>query len=428
MVLGQGGALMRERNELRFDCLPSRSLPSGSDCRDCAKSGVACNPTRAAEAGVQPSHTARPGRFTFRAAARAAVLLLLTLVMLGVPTRSSARVAIGVTVAFGPPALPHYAQPPCPAPGYIWTPGYWAWDPVYGYYWVPGTWVLPPFLGALWTPGYWAWSDADDVFFWNSGYWGLTVGFYGGIDYGYGYTGYGYEGGYWRHRTFYYNRAVNNISTTNVRNVYYRRVVNNVNVTRVSYNGGRGGLTARPTAAQLAAARQRRSGPVAGQERQIRIARGDPQERASVNRGRPRVAATPRPGVFKGRHVVMASRAGAPYRPGPRANSPNRETVRTAPARVPRPAHAERPSRVTMPRHAARPAPPRPPARVRREQMRSPGHDVRPPRAEPSRLHADRPPMAREAGPRAEGRRPTMPHPPEGRGSHQGHNPRGPHH
>ena len=28
-----------------------------------------------------------------------------------------------------------------PGPGYIWTPGYWAYDPADGYYWVPGTWV-----------------------------------------------------------------------------------------------------------------------------------------------------------------------------------------------------------------------------------------------------------------------------------------------
>src|ERR1700756_3073681 len=57
-----------------------------------------------------------------------------------------------------PPLLPEYEQPPIPAPGYIWTPGYWA----YGaddYYWVPGTWVQPPAVGLLWTPGYWGWFN-----------------------------------------------------------------------------------------------------------------------------------------------------------------------------------------------------------------------------------------------------------------------------
>jgi len=47
-----------------------------------------------------------------------------------------------------PPALPQYDQPPIPAPGYIWTPGYWAWGQQ-GYYWVPGAWTEPPYQGAL---------------------------------------------------------------------------------------------------------------------------------------------------------------------------------------------------------------------------------------------------------------------------------------
>ena len=48
---------------------------------------------------------------------------------------------LSVVVSFGPPALPVYVQPPCPAEGYIWTPGYWAYDPNFGdYYRVPGTW------------------------------------------------------------------------------------------------------------------------------------------------------------------------------------------------------------------------------------------------------------------------------------------------
>ena len=57
-----------------------------------------------------------------------------------------------VSITIAPPVLPVYVQPALPGPGYIWTPGYWA----YGdddYYWVPGTWVLPPTVGLLWTPG-----------------------------------------------------------------------------------------------------------------------------------------------------------------------------------------------------------------------------------------------------------------------------------
>ena len=101
--------------------------------------------------------------------------------------------AIAVDIA--PPPLPVYDQPPIPAPGYIWTPGYWTWDDDTGYYWVPGTWVLPPEPALLWTPGYWGWNDG--VYAFHEGYWGPEVGFYGGVSYGFGYTGEGYEGGYW---------------------------------------------------------------------------------------------------------------------------------------------------------------------------------------------------------------------------------------
>ena len=128
--------------------------------------------------------------------------------------------------------------PPCPGAGFVWVPGYWAWGDD-GYYWVPGTWVLAP-VGLLWTPGYWSWDGADGIFVWNAGYWAPEVGFYGGIVYGFGYTGEGYEGEYWRNRTFFYNSAVNNVSnTTNITNVYTKTVTNNVTVSNVSYNGGK---------------------------------------------------------------------------------------------------------------------------------------------------------------------------------------------
>ncbi len=264
----------------------------------------------------------RPGRIVSRIAILFVVAILVAVGMLAAPAVSSARVALGVSVYIAPPALPIYIQPPCPGPDYIWTPGYWAWDPDIGYYWVPGTWVLAPFPGALWTPGYWGWSDG--VFVWYAGYWGLTVGFYGGINYGFGYTGYGYEGGHWDHGAFYYNRTVNNINVTNITHVY-SRTVSPATTSRVSYNGGRGGITSRPTSVQLAAARERHSPPTGVQMRNERAARSDPRQRAAVNHGRPAVAATPKPGIFSGSGVVQASRAGAPYKavPSGRAVGPS---------------------------------------------------------------------------------------------------------
>src|SRR5579875_550651 len=145
-------------------------------------------------------------------------LLLLGLLLVPVlPSVSHAQVAVGISVRIGPPPLPVYAQPICPGPRYIWVPGYWAYGPD-GYYWVPGTWVLAPRPGFLWTPGWWGF--ADGVYVWHRGYWGSHVGFYGGINYGFGYTGVGFVGGYWRGNEFFYNRAVTNVNVTVVRNVY----------------------------------------------------------------------------------------------------------------------------------------------------------------------------------------------------------------
>src|SRR5579863_10146221 len=114
--------------------------------------------------------------------------LLLAGAMLALPISSFAQIFASSNIA--PPELPVYEQPICPGDGYIWTPGYWAWDDQHGdYYWVPGTWVLAPEPGYLWTPGYWGWNDSAYVFY--PGYWGPVVGFYGGINYGFGYFGHG---------------------------------------------------------------------------------------------------------------------------------------------------------------------------------------------------------------------------------------------
>lgn len=238
--------------------------------------------------------------------------LALVLVVLSMPTLSSAQIAVGVAVSFGPPPIPVYEQPLCPGDGYIWTPGYWAYDDDFDdYYWVPGTWVLAPQVGFLWTPGYWAWGGNGFVFY--QGYWGPVVGFYGGINYGFGYFGEGYAGGRWDNGHFFYNRAVTNVNVTNIHNVYNTTVINN-NVTRVSYNGGNGGITARPTPQQEAAAHERHIAPVAAQTQQVQAARANPQQRASMNMGKPPVAATPKPGAFKD-HAVKAQAAGGSYTP-----------------------------------------------------------------------------------------------------------------
>ena len=189
--------------------------------------------------------------FTLRSPwlARGAAALLAAAIAAGVPGRAHAGVFVSVN--FAPPPLPVYVQPPIPGPGYIWTPGYWAWDGVQ-YYWVPGAWVLAPYVGALWTPGYWGWSGG--VYIFHTGYWGRHVGYYGGINYGHGYGGHGYDGGYWRGNGFYYNRSVNRV-TNRITNVYNRPAVAGGPVNRASFNGGPGGVRYAPrTNAELRSA------------------------------------------------------------------------------------------------------------------------------------------------------------------------------
>ncbi len=242
------------------------------------------------------------------------MVLLSGLVGLAAPRISSGDVSVGISVSFGPPALPVYVQPPCPGPRFIWIPGYWAWSAGGEYYyWVPGTWVFAPQPGLLWTPGYWGWWDG--FYRWHPGYWGPRVGFYGGINYGFGYTGIGYSGGYWSGRTFFYNRTVNNINVTVIRNTYYQTVVRSETINRVSYNGGPGGIALRPTRTQEEYDRERHIGPTRSQVSHERIARDTRLLRATVNKGRPPIAATPRAGVFRGRAVIPAIRAGGPFQP-----------------------------------------------------------------------------------------------------------------
>jgi len=236
------------------------------------------------------------------------------LVLAMLPVASFAGVAIGVSINIAPPALPVYVQPVAPGPDYIWTPGYWAWDPDVGdYYWVPGTWVLSPTPGFLWTPGYWGWVSG--AYLWHAGYWGPHVGFYGGVNYGFGYTGSGFEGCYWRGGHVVYNRAVTNVTNINVTNVYNKTVIVN-NVNHVSFNGGAGVLTARPTTAQLAAEHDRHMEFTAAQREHVNLAAQNRDLRASVNGGRPQIAATMRPASFTGNGVIAARAAGGPVHGG----------------------------------------------------------------------------------------------------------------
>lgn len=220
--------------------------------------------------------------------------LFLALALCAVPAVSNAGVLISVAIA--PPVLPVYEQPPCPQPGWMWTPGYWAYGPD-GYYWVPGAWVPAPYVGALWTPGYWGWSS--NMYIWHPGYWGRHVGYYGGINYGFGYMGVGFVGGAWRGNNFAYNTAVVRVNNVRVRNVYVDRTVverNTIrNDRRVAFNGGPGGIDHRPMGGERDLPRAQRMQPTQFQTQHMQAARNDRSAYYKTNNGQPHTMATERP-------------------------------------------------------------------------------------------------------------------------------------
>jgi hypothetical protein len=204
-------------------------------------------------------------------------------------------------VSVAPPALPSYEQPTIPAEGYLWVPGYWAWrKSVPDYFWVPGTWVQPPQPGLLWTPPYWSRTDSGYAF--HGGYWAAEVGFYGEINYGYGYAGAGYDGGHWENGTFFYNRAMTNLGYLEIASVYDRPVAADKNVTRASFNGGTG-AAALPTLHQEALARATHVAATAEQQKHFELAAMDRSQYSKLNNGDPPVAATPHAGVFDGKGI-----------------------------------------------------------------------------------------------------------------------------
>jgi YXWGXW repeat-containing protein len=211
-------------------------------------------------------------------------LFLIALLFL-VPAASYAQISVGVSIHIGPPALPVYTQPPCPQEGFLWTPGYWAYGSM-GYYWVPGVWVAAPHPGFLWTPGYWGFVGG--VYGWHGGYWGPHVGFYGGINYGFGYGGVGFGGGEWVGGAFRYNTAVMNVDRTVVHNVYVNNTVirNTTVVNHASFNG-EGGIVARPSPQEEAFAHENHVPPTANQLSHEQAASSDRSQWASSNHGKP---------------------------------------------------------------------------------------------------------------------------------------------
>ena len=295
-----------------------------------------------------------------RALARAALLAAtVTAPILALtPTLATAQVSVSVSLSAPtpPPELVTYDQPPIPGPGYLWTPGYWAWDDnANDYYWVAGDWVEPPQAGLYWTPGYWAFNNGAYAF--NAGYWGPTVGFYGGINYGFGYNGAGYFGGRWQGGVFQYNRSVTHITNVDIKNVYNEPVPRGATETHASFNGGEGGVNARPTEAQAAAAREHHIEATAAQTERMRSAEQNRQAFFKENQGKPPMTAE-RPNAG-----TQSGAAEKPAEPTQNAERPAEKNEAAKPAET---APGEKPAQKT---EAERPAE-KPAAKAETEQRR----------------------------------------------------------
>ncbi len=212
---------------------------------------------------MRNSHTghARP-----RVSLGAVMALMIAAPLMGVTlgaTAAHAQFNVDVRIGYAPPPLPDYEQPPLPGPDYIWVPGYWD---------------LPPEQGLMWTPAWWGWDYGAYRF--HPGYWGYEVGWYGGIDYGYGYHGHGWDGGHWDHGHVAYNRAVINVNNVRVNNIYYAPVPARQGP-RVSYNGGAGGVTAQPRPEDMRGMNGPHIAPTQNQQQHMQQAARNPRAAAS---------------------------------------------------------------------------------------------------------------------------------------------------
>ena len=316
-----------------------------------------------------------------------------------------------------PPPLPDYDQPPLPEAGAMWTPGYWAWNG-FDYYFVPGVWVRPPHQGLLWTPGYWTFVEGGYGF--SPGYWGERVGFYGGVDYGYGYHGVGYRGGRWENGRFFYNRAANNLGRVEIVDVYEQPIViESRRDRRVSFNGGPAGVTLRPTVEELRLAQDKHERPTLPQLAHARQAAMSPEAFRANNFGKPSIGAVARPAEFR-KQEISPTKAGHDERieeprekiepeagpqktvkPAPEIvphHEKSTETIKIEPAkpemkierredpklRIERPAERNAPPRIeekiTAPKIEIRPELPRPLEKIieRKDEGRAPVKDAHP--------------------------------------------------
>jgi hypothetical protein len=312
--------------------------------------------------------------------------------------------SVFISVGFAPPVLPVYEQPPCPEPGLMWTPGYWAYGPD-GYYWVPGAWVPAPYEGALWTPGYWGWNNGLYVF--HDGYWGPHVGYYGGVNYGFGYMGIGFAGGEWRGHEFAYNTAVVHVNERVIHTTYVdRNIIERTTVVRdnhVAYSGGPGGVHHDPGPEERRAEHEQHVSRTSFQNQHESAARTDRTAYVKNNGGHPQNLAVARPlggNTHAAQPALHGGGQGMQSRPNEQPHTFNQQQNRPAPAQQPQQPHTmtqprsdnqmrpqSQPMSQPRPETQARPQPQARPEAARPAQPRPESHQEARPAERPKESH-----------------------------------------
>ncbi len=93
-------------------------------------------------------------------------------------------------------------------------------------------------------------------------------------------------------------------------------MINEFPSNRVSFNGGAGGLMARPSGAEMMAAHDHHLGGTPLQMQHEQMASRDNGMRAAVNGGRPAIAATSHAGEFSGRGISASRGEGSQMQHG----------------------------------------------------------------------------------------------------------------
>jgi hypothetical protein len=172
------------------------------------------------------------------------------------------------------------------------------------------------------------------------------VGYYGGVNYGFGYMGIGFAGGMWDHGFFRYNTAIMHVDGRYIHNTFEDRgMVDRYTVARgshVAFSGGPGGIHHDPMPEERIAERDSHMDRSSFQMQHEGAARNDHSSYFKANGGHPATLAVQRPMT-------------APMHNGPQSMGRPEQQMRTEshPQMRPEPQQQSRPS----PQQQMRPAP-----------------------------------------------------------------------